>query len=130
MTFFDAPWHIVLLLLAALVLFGSSRLPGAAKALGSSMNIFKKAVRGEDADGNTAASGITQATYVPPAPPAQTASTYAPPAPPAQITPAPTAESQQAQIDELQRQLRELQRQQPVTDAAQASEAQSHGQSY
>src|SRR5215469_7280561 len=85
MSFFDAPWHIVILLLAALLLFGSSRLPGAAKALGSSMNIFKKAVKGDD---TSAASGITtQATYVPPAPP--------------QITTEPTANSQQAQIDDL-----------------------------
>jgi len=114
MSFFDAPWHIVILLLAALLLFGSSRLPGAAKALGSSMNIFKKAVKGDD---TSAASGITtQATYVPPAP--------------AQIPSDPGAGSQQAQINDLQRQLDDLQRQQAPADATPASEAQPHGQSY
>lgn len=113
MSFFDAPWHIVILLLAALLLFGSSRLPGAAKALGSSMNIFKKAVKGDE---DSASSGITQATVVPP--------------PPAQITTQPTGDSQQAQIDDLQRQLRDLQRPQAPADATPTSEAQSQSQSY
>lgn len=113
MSFFDAPWHIVILLLAALLLFGSSRLPGAAKALGSSMNIFKKAVKGDD--DASASTGTTQASVV---------------APPAQITTAPAADPQQAQIDDLQRQLRDLQRQQPAADATPATDAQSHSQSY
>jgi|SRR5215469_8900425 len=113
MSFFDAPWHIVILLLAALVLFGSSRLPGAAKALGSSMNIFKKAVKGGDEEPGSLGS-TTQATVVPPA---QLSSTQA------------TA-PQQAQIDDLQRQLTDLQRQQSAADARPASEAQPHGQSY
>lgn len=113
MSFFDAPWHIVLLLLAALLLFGSSRLPGAAKALGTSMNVFKKAVKeGADSDSTNA----TQATVVAP--------------PQAQISTAPMPSSQQAQIDDLQRQLNELQRQQTSADATPASEAQPHGQAY
>jgi sec-independent protein translocase protein TatA len=94
MSFFDAPWHIVLVLLAALLLFGSSRLPGAAKALGSSMNIFKKAVKGDDDDHQVTASTTTQAAAAPP-----------------QLTTGTAAPSQQAQIDDLQRQLNELQRQ-------------------
>ena len=94
MSFFDAPWHIVLVLLAALLLFGSSRLPGAAKALGSSMNIFKKAVKGDDDDHQVTGSTTTQATAAPP-----------------QLTTGTAAPSQQAQIDDLQRQLSELQRQ-------------------
>lgn len=115
MSFFDAPWHIVILLLAALLLFGSSRLPGAAKALGSSMNIFKKAVKGDDEPGSLGSTS-TQATYVPP--------------PPAQITTTPTTDPQQAQIDDLQRQLRDLQGEQAPADAAPASDARSQGQSY
>jgi sec-independent protein translocase protein TatA len=115
MSFFDAPWHIVILLLAALLLFGSSRLPGAAKALGSSMNIFKKAVKGDD-DDQPVTANTTQATVVP--------------QPPAQIANTPSAASQQAQIDELQRQLRDLQNQQAAADAEPATEAQPHGQSY
>jgi sec-independent protein translocase protein TatA len=114
MSFFDAPWHIVILLLVALVLFGSSRLPGAAKALGSSMNIFKKAVKGDEDPDSPASMGTTQATVVPP--------------PPAQITFAPAADPKQAQIDDLQRQLQDLQRNQATSDAT--PQAQPHGQSY
>jgi len=109
MSFFDAPWHIVILLLAALLLFGSSRLPGAAKALGSSMNIFKKAVKGDEDQPGSLGGGSTQATVVPP--------------PPAQIT-TPAADQKQAQIDDLQRQIQDLQRTQGASDAA------PHGQSY
>lgn len=114
MSFFDAPWHIVLLLLAALLLFGSSRLPGAAKALGSSMNIFKKEMK-RDGDDQPDVANATQATVVPP---------------PAQIANSPSAPSQQAQIDDLQRQLRDLQNQQPAHDATPTTESQSHGQTY
>ena len=104
MSFFDAPWHIVLLLLAALILFGSSRLPGAARALGSSMNIFKKSLKEGAAEqpgqpGKSEPQGMSQPAYTPPTP---------------QITSGPAAPSQQAQIDALQRQLNDLQRQQPA----------------
>jgi len=111
-SFFDAPWHWVLLILAALLLFGSSRLPGAAKALGSSMNIFKKAMKGDEQPGPD---NITQATYV---------------SQPPQITSTPPDPSQQDQIDDLQRQLRDLQGQQAAGDAPPAAESQSHGQSH
>src|ERR1700745_523048 len=94
MSFFDAPWHIVLLLRAALILCGSSRLPGAAKALGSSMNIFKKSIKGED-DQRADESKTGQQTHTPPPPP--------------QLTSGPTTQSQQAQIDDLQRQLQDMQ---------------------
>ena len=107
MSFFDAPWHIVLLLLAALILFGSSRLPGAAKALGSSMNIFKKSIKGED-DQQADASKSAQATYNTPTPPPQ-------------LTSGATAQSQQAQIEELQRQLQDMQRQGAGGDARHGS---------
>jgi len=117
MSFFDAPWHIVLVLLAALLLFGSSRLPGAAKALGSSMNIFKKSIKGED-DQQADASKMAQSTYAPPPPP--------------QLTGGTTAQSQQAQIDDLQRQLQDMQRQAASGDRQEAPQtsAESRPQSY
>jgi hypothetical protein len=77
------------------------------------MNIFKKAVKGDDVPGS-AADGTTQA-FVPPPP---------------QITSAPVTDQKQAQIDDLQRQLSDLQRQQGTADATSASEAQPRGQSY
>jgi sec-independent protein translocase protein TatA len=111
-SFFDAPWHWALIVLAALLLFGSSRLPGAAKALGSSMNIFKKAMRAGDEDDQSGVPGTTQATVA---------------APPPQITSTPSASAQQAQIDDLQRQLQDLQGQRPQGDAAPATDSRPHG---
>jgi len=35
------PWHIVLVVLVFMVLFGSKRLPDSARALGKSLRIFK-----------------------------------------------------------------------------------------
>ena len=38
-------WHIIVLLLVVLLLFGSSRLPDLARSVGKSMKIFKAEVR-------------------------------------------------------------------------------------
>lgn len=45
------PWHIVLVLLVFLVLFGSKKLPDAARGLGRSMRIFKSEVKEMQNDG-------------------------------------------------------------------------------
>ena len=42
------PWHIVLFLLIALLLFGGKRLPEIGRSLGSGMREFKDAVMGND----------------------------------------------------------------------------------
>jgi sec-independent protein translocase protein TatA len=46
MGYFQTPWHIVLLLLIALLLFGGRRLPEIGKSLGHGMREFKDAVTG------------------------------------------------------------------------------------
>jgi sec-independent protein translocase protein TatA len=91
-----APWHIVILVVAFMVLFGARKLPGAAQSLGQAMRIFKSETKGlSDRDDATAA---------PVTPPAAVAGQVASPAP----APA-AAPSQQEQIDALQRQLNDLQ---------------------
>jgi len=120
MGLFDSPTHIIILLVVVLILFGSSRLPGAAKALGQSMSIFKKSIHSDDDDqqpgGN---STFTQATLLPPAQPT------APPAP--QLAAQQPGPVHQAQIDDLQRQVADLQRaaatngNSPVSDSAPSS---------
>jgi sec-independent protein translocase protein TatA len=47
------PWHWVILLLVAVLLFGSKRLPDAARSLGKSMRIFKSEVKELQADNKT-----------------------------------------------------------------------------
>lgn len=38
-------WHIVIIVVLALILFGAPKLPGLARSLGQSMRIFKSEVR-------------------------------------------------------------------------------------
>lgn len=46
MGYLQTPWHIVLLLLIALLLFGGKRLPEIGRSLGSGMREFKDGVTG------------------------------------------------------------------------------------
>ncbi len=46
MGYFQTPWHIILLLVIALLLFGGKRLPEIGKSLGHGMREFKDAVTG------------------------------------------------------------------------------------
>jgi sec-independent protein translocase protein TatA len=52
-------WHIIVLLVLLVVLFGFKRLPDAARSIGRSMRIFKSEVHEMKNDGKSAASGET-----------------------------------------------------------------------
>ena len=89
---FDSPWKILIVAVVIIVLFGSRKLPHAARSLGQSMRILKREVQGLHEDdpesglpGAPAAAGVTAG-----APGGQGA--------------------RQAQIDALQQQIRDLQR--------------------
>ncbi len=97
-----APWHIVILLVVLVVLFGAKRLPGAADSLGRSMHIFKRSVQGLHQDDQDSAANPSAANASAPAPWAAS-----PTPPPAVTAPDPT----QQQLLDLQRQVQELQRQ-------------------
>jgi sec-independent protein translocase protein TatA len=43
---FDSPWKILIVAVALIVLFGSKKLPHAARSLGQSMRILKREVQG------------------------------------------------------------------------------------
>ena len=97
---FDSPWKVLIVAIVLIVLFGSKKLPHAARSLGQSMRILKKEVQGlhEDQSAAEAASpsGATAASD---------------PVPPPAAIPAPAPPDQQAaQIDALQQQIRDLQR--------------------
>jgi len=66
-------WHLPLLIIVLVLLFGAKRLPDAARGLGRSLRIFKAETEGLRTDG------------------APVASVEAAPAAPAPTTPAPTA---------------------------------------
>ena len=94
MDLFDSPWKILIVAVVIIVLFGSRKLPEAARSLGKSMRILKTEVQGMHED-------EAQTTYTAPATTA--------PAAPAQIAPTAAPVDHQAQIDALSAQLSNLQ---------------------
>jgi sec-independent protein translocase protein TatA len=51
-------WHIVIIVVVAAVLFGSGKLPGAARSMGQSLRIFKAEMKAGSQDTTTQASQI------------------------------------------------------------------------
>jgi sec-independent protein translocase protein TatA len=94
---FDSPWKILIVAVVLIVLFGSKKLPHAARSLGQSMRILKKEVSGlhEDEPDLKAQSTAPEFPFTQP-----------------ELTPAPAAApaDQQSQIDALQQQIRDMQR--------------------
>ena len=81
---FDSPWKIAIIAVVIIVLFGSKKLPHAARSLGQSMRILKTEVGSLHEDESVAGSPVTAA--------------------------ASAEGGQQSQIDALQQQVRDLQR--------------------
>ena len=108
MDLFDSPCKILIVAILIIVLFGSAKLPQAARSLGRSMRILKSEVSSmhdDDEDETKSQSPV--------AAPAQLAASA--PVPAAPVTPAqPTtqqvadAAGHQARIDSLEQQLREM----------------------
>jgi sec-independent protein translocase protein TatA len=110
---FDSPWKLLIVALVIIVLFGSKKLPSAARSLGQSMRILKKEVQGLHGDEPEAGPSGAQAAAQAPAEIVGGASAQPP--------------AQQTQIDALQQQIRDLQRAAAMdaapTPAAAAAEA-------
>ena len=103
---FDSPWKIAIIAILIIVLFGSRKLPIAARSLGKSMRILKKEVSSLHDDEDEPAQGATVQ-----AAPAQ----LQPP-----VAPAAASADAQAQIDALSKQLADLQQSVKTSDSAQA----------
>jgi sec-independent protein translocase protein TatA len=52
-------WHLIIIIILALVLFAAPKLPGMARSLGQSMRIFKSEVREMKKDGSADATAET-----------------------------------------------------------------------
>jgi sec-independent protein translocase protein TatA len=100
---FDKPWLIIVIVILFIVMFGSRKLPGAARSLGQSMRILKKEISGLHEDEQDASGAPATADATPAVAQAQL---QAPPVAPAA---APAAPDAQAQIAALQTQLNNLQ---------------------
>ena len=114
--------HIIILLVVILLLFGSKRLPGAAKSMGEAMRGFRGEMKKMHDEPEDDAKATAQST-TPPAAIQQ-------PAAPSVAQPAAPGVTHQ-QFSDLQRQLSELQAQQNVpAGGASAPEAQSTQQPF
>jgi sec-independent protein translocase protein TatA len=111
-----APWHIIILVVVLVLLFGARRLPGAAKSLGESMHIFKRSVQGLNPDDQDSAANPMSQNSV-----AQPISATPLPAPAPIAAPDQTAQ----QLADLQRQVTDLKRQNVGSNGGPVSEAQS-----
>lgn len=109
---FDSPWKVLIVAVVLIIMFGSKKMPDAARSLGRSMRILKAEVSNLHPDEEERARQAQAEAQTPAQAPALPVST------------------QQVQIDALQQQIRDLQQQpQPVGEAAgvngaQATEAQ------
>jgi sec-independent protein translocase protein TatA len=93
---FDSPWKILILAVVILVLFGSRKLPEAARSLGKSMRILKTEINTmHEDDEQQDPAAVHSATAPPPA----------------------AVMGQQAQMDQLQAQIDELRGQAPAAEA-------------
>jgi len=91
------PWHLIILVLVVVLLFGAKRLPDAARSIGKSMKIFKaetKDLRDEDKPAEPDTKHITASEV--------------------------KVETADDQVAQLQKQLDELKRQQAADTADQA----------
>jgi sec-independent protein translocase protein TatA len=110
---FDSPWKILIVAVVLIVLFGSKKLPVAARSLGRSMRILKSEVSGlhddDEAEQTAAATATVPPTAQPMAP--QQIAAAVPATAPVAVDQSPSAQrsvSAQTQIDSLQQQIREL----------------------
>jgi sec-independent protein translocase protein TatA len=95
-----APWHIIILLIVVVLIFGSRKLPDSARSLGQAMRIFKAETKGLHQDGDDPAAGQQAAATQPAL--TQHATLQQP-------SLQPTAQdSTQQQIQDLQRQIQDL----------------------
>jgi sec-independent protein translocase protein TatA len=92
---FDSPWKILIIAIVVLVLFGSRKMPDAARSLGRSMRILKAEIKDMHEEGASETQDAPQAQWQPqPVPPqlgAPVAPAPVPPAPGVQYTAPPAA---------------------------------------
>ncbi|GGC83632.1 Sec-independent protein translocase protein TatA [Tersicoccus solisilvae] len=94
MRIFDNPWLIVILVVAALLLFGAPKLPGMARSLGQSMRIFKSEVKQMKDDDTPPGSATPSSATQPTVPRASAEAGHQLTPPPAGATPTGTVPPQ------------------------------------
>ena len=95
---FDSPWKVLIVAVVLIVLFGSKKLPDAARSLGKSMRILKTEVGSLHQDEPPVSSSVQGQP--------EPAAAF----PQVQLPAAQPQPDQQSQLDALQQQVRDLQR--------------------
>ena len=108
MGLFDSPTHLLIILAVLVVLFGSAKLPKAAKSMGEAMRIFKKESAKLHEEDSSAPKQV----------PEWTPQQVAPPQP--QVTPQQTAQEQQ--LAAMQQQLDAMKQQQTAAQQPPAAQ--------
>ncbi|HEY6495970.1 MAG TPA: Sec-independent protein translocase subunit TatA [Trebonia sp.] len=96
---FDSPWKILIVAVVLIVLFGSAKLPVAARSLGKSMRILKTEIKDFHEDGTESGPAAAAAAGTEQLPAAQQ---------PIAAQPQPAAHQAQERVDALQRRLADL----------------------
>jgi sec-independent protein translocase protein TatA len=104
---FDSPWKILIVAVVLIVLFGSKKLPDAARSLGKSMRILKTEVSDLHGHEGTPAAEV--------------------PAPAITTQPTQPTQPTQLQVDQLQQQVRDLQAKASAEETAKVSGAPAAG---
>jgi sec-independent protein translocase protein TatA len=91
---FDSPWKILIVAVVLIILFGSKKMPDAARSLGRSMRILKAEVSNMHPDEEQEAAQQAQALPGSPAP--------------------EVGQLHQQQLEQMQQQIRDLQQQAPA----------------
>jgi sec-independent protein translocase protein TatA len=100
---FDSPWKILIVAVVLIILFGSKKMPDAARSLGRSMRILKAEVSNMHPDEEQETAQPAQVLAASPAP--------------------EVSQLQQQQIDLLQQQIRDLQQAAPASASVNGSPA-------
>ncbi|MFF0813693.1 Sec-independent protein translocase subunit TatA [Rhodococcus sp. NPDC003318] len=66
-----SPWHWAIVALVVVILFGSKKLPDAARGLGRSLRIFKSEMKEMQTDGGSSAAAPAQPAQLPTTPEVQ-----------------------------------------------------------
>lgn len=98
------PWHVIILVLVVVLLFGAKRLPDTARSIGKSMKIFKAETK-DMRESDTSTAPTTETVE-----------------PDAKQLPSSSQPSTDQQVAELQRQLDELKKQQAAQAPAEQAQ--------
>ncbi|MFE2939221.1 Sec-independent protein translocase subunit TatA [Streptomyces sp. NPDC059255] len=89
------PWHLLIVAIVIIVVFGSKKLPDTARAVGKSLRILKSETKAMKEEGGTGVDGAVASPVTPSAPssPSPSSSSSSPASPSSSVSPSSPASS-------------------------------------